>query len=29
VEGGSLVFTADVAGAAKDQTAVMCYEIAP
>ncbi|OGV62620.1 MAG: hypothetical protein A2283_13615 [Lentisphaerae bacterium RIFOXYA12_FULL_48_11] len=29
VDGSSLVFTADVAGAAKDQTAVMCYEIAP
>jgi hypothetical protein len=28
VDGGALVFTADVAGAAKDQTAVMCYEVA-
>ncbi len=28
VEGGALVFTADVAGAAKGQTAVLCYEVA-
>ncbi len=28
IEGGSIAFTADVAGAAKGQTAVLCYEIA-
>lgn len=28
-DGGAIVFTADVAGAANNQTAVMCYEIAP
>jgi hypothetical protein len=28
VDGGALVFTADVAGAAGGQTAVLCYEVA-